>query len=269
MITPRGGGGGSPRSFDNSAVIDFFAFQKERREGLTKYGSLNQEVIQQIQSTMKNALASGQTVARVQTLQLAYHYSYSRIEPFPKSSLVVHDDFTLEPLAKRINLAARARELTDWLVEQGLSFICSGRVTRLNNLAPYIHVVVLFEPMLNASISSLINTAFSSKNLNDVNAWNTRCVNALRVGAMHAAICLMYVGVDFLFPPPEEAGKETHRIHPTMKPSPLTLTLHNKFTPLLEWLKGTGYTWFAAFENVEEKPAWAYFMVSFEPLKYE
>ena len=215
MKSPRG----SPRNFDDSspppqagaavaAPVDLLAFQKQRSEGLVKFGKLTQDVIQSINSTLKNAIAAGQTKARVQTLFLSQHYCYSRATPPHKSSLVIHDDNTLEPMDNcqtRIVLAERARELVEWLQEQGIHYICTALCVQKNRvfgepvLAPYLYIVAVFVP----SMEKLIwNTVYVNKDLNATSVWQTRTVNALRVGASHVVLGVLFFGMDFTLPSP-------------------------------------------------------------------
>jgi hypothetical protein len=272
------------------ATIDMLTFQKHRCEGLTQHGKLNQDVIQAMQSTLKNAVAAGQTHARVQTLFLSQHYGYSRSLPYPKQAHIVHDDLTLEPMTNcltRINLAPRARELTEWLQEQGVHYICTSLNTTPKrtfgepSLADFIFIVAVFIPQQQQQQEDgrvPWNVAFSSKVLDAPDVWNTRCVNAIRVGASYATICTLYYGMDFKVAFPEEPETEytcsSARVHPTMKPCNKRFQLvGDKFKPLIVWVKQLSYSWTCVLETDYTGedggvPQWAYFTILLNPLKF-
>lgn len=306
MKSPRG----SPRNLDAAthppsppaqpaASVDLLSFQKHRTEGLIKFGSLTQDVIQTINSTMKNAVAAGQTKARVQTLFLAQHYSYSRVVPYPKSSLTIYNDQTLEPMkncATRINLAARPRELTEWLQEQGVHFICTALCVQKDGvfgepvLAPHIYIVALFVPSIAKEDERLVwNTVFAQKDVSAVDVWQARCVNAVRVGATSVVLMVLYAGVDFGVAEPaarSAAGSAPSiasnsparsagefecpfpRLYPTNAPAPYTLCLNARFKTVIEWTASIGYTWTCLVDDSSDPPGWAYFVMNLSPMKY-
>ncbi|MBX9636219.1 MAG: hypothetical protein K2Q45_01555 [Nitrosomonas sp.] len=298
ISSPRGGAvpvrTSSPRPQDEP--VDMLTFQKHRCEGLTLHGKLNQDVIQAMQSILKNAVAAGQTHARVQTLFLSQHYGYSRTLPYPKTSHIVYDDLTLEPMSKcltRINLAPRARELVEWLQEQGVQYICTSlntspkRVFGEPSLADHIYIVALFVPVQqqqqqqqqeSQAPSFPWNAIYTFKNLENTEPWTTRCVNAIRVGASYANICILYYGMDFkVLPAAAAAADESEyvcgmaRLYPTLKPSTKKIILNDKFKPLIAWVTQAAYEWTCLMdpdgEEPDATPSWAYFTVMLHPLK--
>ena len=232
--------------------VDLASFQKERREGLTKFGSLTQDVIQTINSTIKNAIASGQMLARVQTLHLSQHYSYSSVQPFPFSSRPLHDDLTMEPFTNtRVNLAERARELVEWLEDQeGIECICTCLKVKEEllfgkpSLADHMYIVALIKP-------PAVEVVFEQS------IWMNKCYNAIRVGANVVHLHTIEKGKDFQIATDTTISATTldfqckrvcHFL--TMQPiADKTLILHQHLKLLLEWIHESPFDWLVALQG--------------------
>lgn len=225
--------------------VDFTSFQKERREGLTKFGSLTQDVIQAVNSTIKNAIASGQIACRVQTLHLSQHYSYSKVQPFPSTSLALHDDLTMEQFANvRINLAERARELVEWLeVQEGIQCICTSLKLKeellfgMPSLAPHIYLVVILKPV------PLGKAQF------DKAAYENKVYNAIRCGSNVVYLFQMQRNKDYTFA--KDGGSGNVKEFLTLKPVAEHITLQPHLNPVLEWIHEHAFDWFAAVQNAK------------------
>ncbi len=313
MLTPRGGvsprksplvGGGAagPERGEESKVrIDLQEYQRKRFEGLSQHGFLNQDVIQTILSTLKNATVSGQTRARVQTLHLAKDYSYSRHQPPDKDALVIHDMYTFQPFAgtsTRIRLASRARELLEWLIgEQKVCVIAAtccmstDRVFGEPTFASFMHLYAIFVPEKPSVPPSVWNAAFV-KNLTAVPAWEERVVAGLRTGASHVTLCVLYKGAQYAALLPGDSGgdgggehKELVCAEPRHYLSLIPLekspkwVLDAKCATLVSWVLQTGYQWTLGMEvytlaAAEEKGTttttysyWANFIVLLQALQ--
>lgn len=279
MITPRGGSGGagqSPRQ-GHGEIIDLASYQRKRFESLHVHGCFNQEVVQTLLSILKNASLAGQTHARVQTIHLATDYAYSRRQPADPKALVVHDTLTLLPFKgtlTRINLAARPRELTEWLLEHKVHFMIttscmSERVSDAcePTFANFMHIVAVFVP--EEKEQSIWNSAFLKKSLDSsmVTGWNEKCLAAIRTGAAHFAICILYHRLDYL----EAKGEEDDEFCCAEPRTHLSMTLikdahyrlDSKCKTLVNWARQIGYTWTLA---LAVDAHWAYFTVLLDPI---
>lgn len=250
MKSPRGG----PAAIAAGGV-DFISFTKERREGLTKFGTLTQDVMQAVQSTIKNAIASGQPIARVQTLHLSQHYSYAKTQPFPSSARALHDDLTLEVFANvRINLAERARELVEWLEDElCIPCICSCLKIKeelcfgMPSLAQHLYVVALLHRQVAPTVLLPPPEAAAQ--------WGAKVHNAIRVGA--SSVCLQQLQASDFVSQPREAGLGNKEFtcfqvkqFLTLQPLPdLNIVLNERFKPLIEWIHLTKYSWFVVLDG--------------------
>lgn len=255
MKSPRGVPAAGAAGSAAAESIDFVSFTKERREGLTKYGSLTQDVMQAVQSTMKNAIASGQPIARIQTLHLTQHYSYSKTHPFPSTSRILHDDMTMEAFANvRVNLAERPRELVEWLEDElGIPCICSCLKIKeelcfgMPSLAPHMYVVALLHRQVAPTV--LLPPPEAAVQ------WNAKVHNAIRVGA--SSVCLQQLQASDFVSQPREAGLGNKEFTCTKVKQYLTMqplvdsniVLHERFQPLVEWIHLTKYDWFVVLDG--------------------
>ena len=290
MLTPRGGGSASPRKAP--IAVNLQDYQRKRFETLTIHGSLTQEVIQSVLSILKNATTCGQTHARVQTLHLAKDYTYSRRQPPDKDAHVIHDMLTLQPYggtSTRIHLAARPRELVEWLIgEQKVRVIvatcCMSEARSFGEptFASFMHLYAVLVPEKQAG-GGVWNAVFLKKSLDAsmVQGWNDRCLAALRIGASYFSVCVLYRGSDFSAAGgdtkgvPEELKCIQPRQHLTMVPHEKDphWVLNEKCSTLVTWVDQAGYRWTIATEayvSEETKEVvhsiWGFFVVLLQPL---
>ncbi len=275
MITPRG-------TEPTVVLLDLASYQRKRFECLNAQGGLTQEVIQTLLSILKNATIAGQTHARVQTLHLAKDYAYSRRQPPDEKAHPVYDAQTLLPIqgtVTRVHLAARPRELTEWLHEQKVHFIIATSCTAVPAkgcepaFADFMHIIALFVPEKASINPSIWNSAFLQKSLDQsmVTSWNEKCLAAIRIGASHFAVCILYYRLDYRFMP---HGGETElddsslvcaapRENPSMTlAKDCCFKLESKCVTLVAWSRQIGYSWTLATGSHN----WAYFTVLLDPI---
>lgn len=222
-------------------------------------------MIQTMLSTMKNAILAGQTRARVQTFFMVTDYTLSKV---PNSeSHAIYDVHTMKPFENvRVTLAARSRELTDWLLQQRVHFImatsCTSERTTFGqpNLANFMHVIALFVPEMPPS---LWNAAFL-KDDDSERQWNERCAAAIRIGMPYFAVRILRYKHDYA--ETEDTSGEFVCLQPRRH---LTMELldrphwklNERYANLIAWSNQTGYKWTLSIgEN------WAYFIVLLDPI---
>jgi hypothetical protein len=271
-------------------------YQRRKFEGLLAADNkLTQETQQTMQTIIKNAMMCGQTHARVQTLRLASQYAYTFLDPPSPSAHVIHDTHTLAPMEgirMRINLSSGARELTEWLLRQGVCFVLASqrmmpeRVYGEPVMTDYVHVMAVFVPeaggagggvtsSLSATTPRLLtlwNTVYTQKCLDAsmIPAWNERCLFAMRAGCAHFVVCTLYRFADYDSSPAatRELVCTRPRNHLTMAllvPDP-KWALESKFSTLVSWCAQLGYAWTLGASGGDDSNAWAYFIVMLDPL---
>lgn len=273
MITPRASANPpSPRTGGDGPVgglppVDLVAYQQNKYSWLTKYGSLNQEGIRHMSGLLKNAILSGQSSARLLTLSLDQHYTYS----WNGNGInKVYNMHTLEEIkGVTVTLASRAREVTEWILEQpGMRFMCSTQQTI--NVSHFIHIIAIFIPVL--SSSGLWNSVFTYKSLDGsaVSAWNEKCIAALRVGAVRFNLFTLYAHQDYKVQPSPGWTEDCTDIrhHLTMQPlnKDVAFQLNPKFASVIAWVQQIQYKWILTMEG-NDGSEWAYFTILLDPLE--
>ena len=292
LQTPRRLASVSPQTTPRSgAPMNLGMYQKKRFEFLAETGGkLTQDAIGMLHSIIKNAMLSGRTHARIQTIRISRQFSY--ILRDLKETLPLYDAHTLQPFppdARRIQLHRVMDPLVAWLKEQGVHFICTTKTMNrfltfgTTPFADFVHIEAIFIPEdtdlreQTGRVLALWNSVYMLKCLDAsmVSQWNQRALAALRTGATHFAVCTLYLEYDYT-----ERGNTTEdefscdvpREHLTMmpiEPNP-NWKLDQKFSYLIMWAKQLGYAWTlcTGYSREECRPSnWAYFTVMLDPLE--
>ena len=199
---------------------------------------------------------------------------------------------TLQPYggtSTRIHLAARPRELVEWLIgEQKVRVIvatcCMSEARSFGEptFASFMHLYAVLVPEKQAG-GGVWNAVFLKKSLDAsmVQGWNDRCLAALRIGASYFSVCVLYRGSDFSAAGgdtkgvPEELKCIQPRQHLTMVPHEKDphWVLNEKCSTLVTWVDQAGYRWTIATEayvSEETKEVvhsiWGFFVVLLQPL---
>lgn len=305
MLTPRGSIPDAEilqtprdaRSLNAAEVpVDFRRYQRERFECYA--GKMTHDVNQKLHHIVRNAMVSGKTHFRLQTLRMpiAFSYAYNKLE----GTLPIYHAHTLRPIEKT---TARVRfnqtfmkPLLDWMMEQGIHFYCTTTVmsdqVSFGNLplAGHINIEAYLIPEdtdlreKHGPLLSLWNGVYTIKCLDAsmLGEWNKRVLAAFRTGASHCIICTLYMGSDYDdTPKDQQTNLPTHneytvvnpRNHLTMEllnPMPDWSLKENKFTVLLSWVTQLNYKWtlLCGWSDEEKRPShWAYFSLLLDPLE--
>lgn len=285
----------SPRSMVASEMpMNLREYQKQRFEAFMSSGGskLTQDVNRILHSTCRNAMLSGKTHFRIQTLRMpgAFSYTYKDEED---NTFPIYHAHTLEPIkdiTARVRLNQKfVKPLFDWLMEQGIHFYLTTQVTSQKlhfgnkSLASFIHVEAYFIPEdtelreKQGPLLCLWNNVYTVKCLDQsmLMDWNKRLVAAFRTGGTYCVVSTLYLGSDYDETPKDkdtglpirnEFNVEYPRNHLTMQPlEPLPdWSLKQKFTILLTWVTQLNYKWTLLCESSKQ---WAYFAVLLDPIE--
>lgn len=274
-------GAASPRPL---GTANLRAFEVRRLQTLSGHTALTQDILKTAAEIIQRAMESGAVHARVQTLFLAQNqFTYTGYGS-SSDTHPLYDAYTLLPLAgveKHVVFASCVRDFTHWLLEQGLQFRCTTECFPGGTVpAPFVHLEAYFVPVMpvpkGARAAELWNAVYTQKcvDASAVPAWNQRCADAQRRGAVHFVLCTLYRWSDF-YPASHGGGfpcTQPARHYLTMSPlQPLLkqednqrLYLNTKFDVMVEWVKETGYDWTLTMDG--EQCDWAYFCVLLTPL---
>lgn len=283
MSTPRGGV--SPRNASGPlGTTNLRAFEVRRLQTLSGHTTLTQDMLKAAADIIQCAMQCGATHARVQTLFLAHQqFTYTNVsstDTFP-----LYDTYTLLPLAgveKRVCFASSVRDFSHWLLEQGLQFRCTTECYPDSAVPiPCVHLEAIFVPVMPAPKGARAlehwNAVYTQKcvDASAVPAWNQRCADAHRRGAVHFVLCTLYRWSDF-YPGSHGGGfpcPQTPRHFLSMAPLQTLLETNEqdrlyvnpKFDAMVQWVQEAGYTWTLTTEDAQHTE-WAYFCVLLTPL---
>jgi len=304
-VTPRGGiiataRGNSPLSSarDDSSTTKLREYATKKLESMrlskgtrSVGGSLfTQEVQSDISRALKNAIVAGQATARVQVLRLTTDYTYSTVrKDGERDMFVVHDAHTLRRIeglgTLRVHLAARPRELVEWLQTQSLRVLLTGSCVNRGtasgdvSLRTQLNVVAIFEPLDHgggeSTMGNLYNRHYADRALDAaaIKGWGERMVNALRVGATTCVIAVLGIGKHFGRPAegdnvPDELSCTDVRRHLTLEPVLVAdpgWALRDSLLPMVTWIHRLGYQWMLVVPDAEQV-FWAQVVVLLDPL---
>lgn len=290
LCTPRGGG-----NFREEEVpVDFRRYQRERYE--CYQGRITVEVNRILHSIIRNAMISGKTHFRLQTLRMptAFTYVYHQKDHHTYPIYHAHTLLPIENTTARVRFnGEHVKTLLDWLREQGVHFCCTtlitNPVTHFGNvsLAGFIHIEGYLIPEDTdlrekpGPLLSLWNGVYTIKCLDEsmVGEWNKRLLASFRVGASYCIICTLYLGGDYDVTPknPEnqlpirnEYNVIQPRNHLTMQVLEYDWSLKEKFKIMLSWVSQLNYPWtlLCGWKEEEKRVSnWAYFTIMLDPLE--
>lgn len=276
-------------------TLDMDAINTQKYETLRRENAFTQEVQQTVVNIIKNALAVGQVHARVQTLRIDYQYSYIFSADHGGDQVFqVHDTHThlpLEAIRTRIHFYAPAKELIEWLrTHIGIQVICTGRTMPgigekggERVLCGYVHLEALFVPIKPATSSitsgggggahphhELMNSVYTHKALDSsaISEWNKRCLYALKVGASHFILFVLFHYADFRAGYALEPSGGSARHYFTMQPfeTDPEWALDGRFNVVAAWTARLGYQWILTSDSNDAENGWAYFTVLLDPI---
>lgn len=257
-------------------------------------GSFNQTAQDTISRILQNASACGFDTVRVQTIRLTkdYSYSYNHKEGEPDVFQVrdTHSLVIIPGLRMRVHLASRPRELVDWLRQQELDVLITGRLVNPStsagepSLADFLNVVAVYVPFKRSlqmqgpqTIGSYYNAQYTEKTLEATAAksWFERLSLATSAGGTKSILGVLYIGRDFGIPAQGGGGDDDdallckdvrqHLTWAKVEPDP-GWVLRGRLLSLITWIHRLGFSWSLIVPLPHKEPKWAQLVVLLEPL---